>query len=559
MPYPGMPPQRSPFFTMENGSMTVITRALISVSDKTGLAPFAQGLAGQGVHILSTGGTARFLKDAGVSVLDVSQFTGFPEILDGRLKTLHPKVHGGLLGVRGNRPHVVQMQEQGIQPIDLLVVNLYPFEETVARPDCPFEEAIENIDIGGPAMLRSAAKNHESVTVLVDPADYGPVLTEIRQHGGVSPETNFRLARKVFARTAAYDAAISNWLSALDEKRHPIRFPQTLTLQYHKRQEMRYGENPHQQAAFYAEADGGDLSSVSQARQLQGKELSFNNIHDANGAYELVKEFDDAAAVVVVKHTNPCGAALDEDLLAAYRKARDTDPTSSFGGIIACNRPVTRAMAEEIATTFLEAVIAPGFDPEAEKVLSAKKNLRLLVTPSLGQSPTETAKATTSPEKMDMKRVVGGLLLQDRDDRQITEADLNVVTRRAPTKAEMNDLLFAWKVVKHVKSNAIVYVKDLCTVGVGAGQMSRVDASRIAVWKARETARGFERQEDPIVGTVVASDAFFPFADGVEAAAEAGATAVIQPGGSVRDQEVIDAANKAGMAMVFTGCRHFKH
>ncbi|MBF0447625.1 MAG: bifunctional phosphoribosylaminoimidazolecarboxamide formyltransferase/IMP cyclohydrolase [Magnetococcales bacterium] len=539
--------------------MATISRALISVSDKTGLASFAQGLAAQGVHLLSTGGTAQFLKNVGVSVMDVSQFTGFPEIMDGRVKTLHPKVHGALLGLRGHLSHERQMKEHGIRPIDMLVVNLYPFEETVAKPDCTLEQAIENIDIGGPSMLRSAAKNYRSVTVLTDPKDYGRVLAEMRLNGSaVSQATNAQLARKVFARTAAYDAAISNWLSALDEEDKPGLFPEVLTVQYKKEQEMRYGENPHQKAAFYTEANPSDVSSVSQARQLQGKELSFNNIHDANGAYELVKEFSDPA-VVVVKHTNPCGVAVDPDLLAAYQKARDTDPTSSFGGIIACNRVVTKVMATEIASTFVEAVICPGFDVEAQEVLQAKSNLRLLVTPALGQGPAAPRTGRTPPEQMDMKRVVGGLLVQERDERILTEADLKVVTKRAPTDAEMQDLLFAWKVVKHVKSNAIVYVKDLCTVGIGAGQMSRVDSSRIAVWKGKETAKGFERAGNPIAGTVLASDAFFPFADGVEAAAEAGATAVIQPGGSIRDQEVIDAADRAGLAMVFTGFRHFKH
>lgn len=537
--------------------MAKISRALISVSDKSGLAPFAQGLAAHGIEILSTGGTAKFLQDAGVAVLDVSSFTGFPEIMDGRVKTLHPKIHGGLLGVRGNADHEAQMREHSMEPIDMLVVNLYPFEATVANPDCTLEQAIENIDIGGPSMLRSAAKNHRSVTVITDPADYGRVLAEMQENSGsVLAITNSYLAKKVFARTAAYDGAISNWLANLDDDGNQGIFPETFTVQYSKQQEMRYGENPHQKAAFYKEASGTGEPSVSQARQLQGKELSFNNIHDANGAFELVKEFSDPA-VVVVKHTNPCGVAVDSDLLAAYQKARDTDPTSSFGGIIACNRKVNEAMATEIATTFVEAVISPGFDAGALEVLSKKKNVRLLVTPELAGSSAGVQRVP--PESMDMKRVVGGLLLQERDLQKVGEADLKVVTKRAPTPEELKDLLFAWKIVKHVKSNAIVFVKDLCTVGVGAGQMSRVDSSRIAVWKARETAKGFNRECDPVVGTVMASDAFFPFADGVEAAAEAGATAVIQPGGSMRDQEVIDAADKAGLAMVFTGYRHFKH
>jgi phosphoribosylaminoimidazolecarboxamide formyltransferase / IMP cyclohydrolase len=539
--------------------MAKIGRALISVSDKSGLAPFAQGLAEHGIEILSTGGTAKFLKDAGVDVIDVSQFTGFPEMMDGRVKTLHPKIHGGLLGVRGNADHEKQMAEQGMSNIDMLIVNLYPFEAAVAKPGCTLAEAIENIDIGGPSMLRSAAKNHASVTVVTDPSDYERVLGEMDKGGGsVSLETNRFLAVKVFARTAAYDGAISNWLSCLDEDSNPGTFPDYLTVQYQKHQEMRYGENPHQQAAFYKRVGGEESSSVSHAKQLQGKELSFNNIHDANGAYELVKEFSDPA-VVVVKHTNPCGVAVDSDLLAAYRKARDTDPTSSFGGIIACNREVTVAMAEEVSSTFVEAVICPGFAAGAQEVLAAKKNLRLLVTPGLADGPAAKSLQKEQPVSMDMKRVVGGLLLQEQDNQTVTAAELKVVTKRAPSAAEIEDLLFAWKVVKHVKSNAIVFVKDLCTVGVGAGQMSRVDSSRIAVWKARETAKGFERDGDPVVGTVLASDAFFPFADGVEAAAEAGATAVIQPGGSMRDQEVIDAADKAGLAMVFTVFRYFKH
>ncbi len=394
--------------------------------------------------------------------------------------------------------------------------------------------------------------------MLTDPADYELVLSEMRASGGkVSPATNSYLAKKVFARTAAYDAAIANWLSSLDADGKPGIFPEVFTVQYKKQQEMRYGENPHQKAAFYAEAENRESSAVSQAKQLQGKELSFNNIHDANGAYELVKEFTDPA-VVVVKHTNPCGVAVDVDVAAAYRKARDTDPTSAFGGIIACNREVTGEMAKEIAGTFVEAVIAPGFADDAKAELATKKNLRLLVTPEL-TGPDQLPKGRVLPESMDMKRVVGGLLLQERDLQSVAAADLQVVTKRAPTPEEMQDLLFAWKVVKHVKSNAIVYAKDRCTVGVGAGQMSRVDSSRIAVWKAQETAKGFERDGNPIAGTAMASDAFFPFADGVEAAAQAGATAVIQPGGSIRDQEVIDAADKAGLAMVFTGFRHFKH
>ncbi|MBF8271429.1 MAG: IMP cyclohydrolase / phosphoribosylaminoimidazolecarboxamide formyltransferase [Magnetococcales bacterium] len=538
--------------------MPIIHTALISVTDKSGLDRFAQGLVAFGVRILSTGGTARFLKDHGIAVTDVSQHTGFPEMLDGRVKTLHPKIHGGLLGIRGNADHAAQMLANGIEAIDMVVVNLYPFENTVAKADCTLEQAIENIDIGGPAMLRSAAKNFSGVSVISDPLDYDAILAEMNTHGGlVSTATNFRLAKKVFVRTAAYDAAIANWLTALDDDHQPQRFPAVVTLQFHKRQEMRYGENPHQLAAFYEERPTVDHASVSQAKSLQGKELSFNNINDANGAFELVKEFD-TAAVVVVKHTNPCGVALDENLLSAYCRARDTDPVSAFGGIIACNRPVTGPLAREIAKTFVEAIIAPGFDAEARSVLAEKTNLRLLETPPLGMAA-GVGQHAYPLGLMDMKRVRGGMLLQEGDHHILAANDLKTVSRRPPSERELLDLLFAWKVAKHVKSNAIVYARDLTTVGVGAGQMSRVDASRIAVWKARETRQTLKRQEDTLVGSVLASDAFFPFRDGIDAAAEAGATAIIQPGGSIRDQEVIDAANAAGMAMVFTGVRHFKH
>ncbi len=536
--------------------MNVIKRALISVSDKTGLAALGRELNARGVTILSTGGTAQHLEDNGVEVVDVASYTGFPEMLGGRVKTLHPKIHGALLGLRDDAEHAQQMAIHGIEAIDLLVVNLYPFEATVAREGCSLEEAIENIDIGGPSMIRSAAKNHRSVTVLTDPADYGAILEEMAaNNGALSQATNARMALRAFARTAAYDAAICNWLSALDETGKPGPFPEILTLQYHKRQEMRYGENPHQKAAFYADAVATDPLTLAGAQQLQGKALSFNNINDANGAFELVREYEEPT-VVVVKHANPCGVATDDDLVAAYRKARDADPVSAFGGIIACNRPVTGDLAREIANIFTEAVIAPGFDADALEVFTAKKNLRLLrMTPAA-----KTAGKPVSPVvAMDIKRVVGGLLLQDRDQHRLLESGLRVVTGRPPTEAELRDLLFAWKVVKHVKSNAIVYAKELTTVGVGAGQMSRVDSSRIAVWKAGEAARVLKRSGNPVQGSVVASDAFFPFRDGVDAAAEAGARAVIQPGGSVRDEEVIQAANEHGMAMVFTGVRHFRH
>jgi phosphoribosylaminoimidazolecarboxamide formyltransferase/IMP cyclohydrolase len=530
--------------------MSSIKRALVSVSDKTGLPVFCQGLVALGFDIISTGGTARLLKGHGVPVSEVSDYTGFPEMLDGRVKTLNPKIHGGLLGRRDDPKHLAQMKQHNIRPIDLVVVNLYPFEQTVAQKDCPLEEAIEQIDIGGPSMLRSAAKNYRWVTVVTDPADYKRVLNELRTHNGVcTQETNLDLARKVFARTAAYDGAIANWLSSRDAKGTSLPFPTTVTLQYQQVQTMRYGENPHQKAAFFVES-GVTESSVSTARSLQGKALSFNNIHDANGAYELVKEFEQTAAVVV-KHTNPCGVALDEILVEAFRKARDTDPVSSFGGIIAFNRPVDGDTAREISQMFVEAVIAPGFAPEAREIFAAKQNLRLLETPPIERGNIQSG--------WDMKRVVGGLLLQDRDLGGIGLDDLQVVTERDPTNEELNDLMFAWKVVKHVKSNAIVYARNGVTVGVGAGQMSRVDASRIAVWKARETAQYLKREGNPVAGSVVASDAFFPFRDGVDAAAEAGAKAVIQPGGSIRDDEVIKAANEHGMAMVFTDMRHFRH
>ena len=536
--------------------MTLIKRALISVSDKSHLGAFAQGLAHHGVEILSTGGTARYLQEQGIAVRDVAHLTGFPEMLDGRVKTLHPKIHGGLLGVRDNPEHLAQMVEHGIEAIDMVVVNLYPFEAAVARDGCTLTEAIENIDIGGPSMLRSAAKNHRSVTVLVDPQDYSPILEEMATHGGaVSPKSNALLARKAFARTAAYDAAISNWLSALDTEEVPQLFPDVLTVQFHKRQAMRYGENPHQQAAFYVASGNTAQPSLADAKQLQGKALSFNNIHDANGALALVCEFQEPA-VVIVKHANPCGVACHADLSMAYRRARDCDPTSAFGGIIACNRIVSGALATEMTAIFLEAVIAPGFDEEALARFATKKNIRLLLTHSSQEARDLPVPSWTA---MDMKRVAGGMLLQEQDSLLLREADLRVVSQRQPTSDEQRDLHFAWKVVKHVKSNAIVYVRDLYTVGVGAGQMSRVDSSRIAVWKAEETARVLGHSDNPVKGAVMASDAFFPFRDGVDAAAKAGATAVIQPGGSIRDEEVIAAANEHNMAMMFTGMRHFRH
>ncbi|MBF0182717.1 MAG: bifunctional phosphoribosylaminoimidazolecarboxamide formyltransferase/IMP cyclohydrolase [Magnetococcales bacterium] len=535
-------------------STNPIQRALISVSDKTLLELLGQGLAAMGVEILSTGGTARALQAIGVPVREVADFTGFPEMLDGRVKTLHPRIHGGLLGVRDNPEHQSQMAAHDLLPIDLVAINLYPFEATVARAGCTLEEAIENIDIGGPAMIRSAAKNHRFVTVLVDPVDYARVLGEMQGNGGrVSAATNAALARKAFARTAAYDGAIANWLTAQDESGKPGLFPEILTLQYRKQQEMRYGENPHQRAAFYRDATPSGCN-IACARQLQGKELSFNNINDANGAFELAREFDEPT-IAIIKHTNPCGVASDPDLTAAYVRARDADPVSAFGGVIASNRGVDASLAREIAATFVEAVIAPGFSEEARAIFAAKANLRLLES----THPMETARASDDPRAMDLKRVAGGLLVQQADSAPLDAMELRVVSQRHPTEAELSDLLFAWKVAKHVKSNAIVYVKDKSAVGVGAGQMSRVDSSRIAIAKARDVARAKGVEGDPIQGTVMASDAFFPFRDGVDAAAAAGATAVIQPGGSIRDAEVIAAANEHGMAMIFTGVRHFRH
>ncbi len=521
--------------------MAKITRALISLSDKTGIVEFAQTLAGFGVEILSTGGTAKLLRDAGLTVKDVSEFTGFPEMLDGRVKTLHPKVHGGLLGMRSNPAHVAKMQEHDIQPIDMVVVNLYPFEATVAKGDCTLEEAIENIDIGGPTMLRSAAKNHPDVTVITDPADYANVLAELQaSNGAVSKETNFKLAVKVYQRTAAYDAAISNWLGCRTGA-ETAPYPDTLTLQYQLAQGMRYGENPHQSAAFYVEADVKEVS-IATARQLQGKELSYNNIGDTDAALECIKQFNEAPACVIVKHANPCGVAIGSSLLDAYDRAYRTDPESAFGGIIACNRELDAETAKAICDRqFVEVIIAPSVAPAAVEIVTAKKNVRLLVC---------GVWAEKSLPRLDLKRVCGGLLAQDAD--LDLYAELKVVSQRQPTEQEMIDLLFTWRVAKYVKSNAIVYGKGGMTIGVGAGQMSRVNSARIAAIKAEHA--GLEVQ-----GAVMASDAFFPFRDGIDNAASVGITAVIQPGGSMRDAEVIAAADEHGMAMVFTSMRHFRH
>ncbi len=521
--------------------MEKINRALISVSEKTGIVEFSRELARFGVEILSTGGTAKLLRDAGVAVKDVSEFTGFPEMLDGRVKTLHPKVHGGLLGLRDNAEHQAKMQEHGIEPIDMVVVNLYPFEATVAKPDCSMADAIENIDIGGPTMLRSAAKNNRFVTVLVDPADYRLVLGEMAANGGrVSKETNFRLAVKVYQHTAAYDGAISNWLGTRLGEQVDL-YPATMTLQYHKAQEMRYGENPHQTAAFYVEREVAE-ASIATARQIQGKELSYNNIGDTDAALECVKQFSESPACVIVKHANPCGVALGGSLLEAYDRAYKTDPESAFGGIIACNCDLDEATAKAIAERqFVEVIIAPKILPAAAEVMAAKKNVRLL---ECGMWPAK------SLPRLDFKRVCGGMLVQDTDLSIFSE--LKVVSKRAPTDKELQDLLFTWRVAKFVKSNAIVYGKDLMTVGVGAGQMSRVNSARIAAIKAEHAGLSVQ-------GAVMASDAFFPFRDGIDNAAAAGITAVIQPGGSMRDAEVIAAADEHGMAMVFTSMRHFRH
>ena len=519
--------------------MGKVTRALISVSNKDGILDFARELEKLGVELLSTGGTAKLLRDGGVKVKDVSEFTGFPEMLDGRVKTLHPKIHGGLLGRRNDPDHVKQMKQHGIEPIDLVVVNLYPFEQTTARPGCTFEEAIENIDIGGPTMLRSAAKNYTDVAVVVSPRDYGRVLEEIRKTGGVSEKTRFELCRTVFLHTARYDGAISAYLDSQVPAEEKTRFPNILTLQFEKIQNLRYGENPHQQGAFYREFNRKE-PSVSNAKQLQGKEMSFNNFLDANSALELAKEYNGTVAVIV-KHNNPCGVAIAKTQGEAYRRARDCDPVSAFGGVIAFNRMVDIETARELTSTFVEVVVAPEYAPDALAELKKKKDLRLL---DIGP------KVTGTPEGMDMKRLVGGLIYQDRDLGRIGDVrKLTVATKRKPTDDEYEALAFAWKVCKHVKSNAIIFTTNDRTIGIGAGQMSRLDSVRIAVMKA----------QFPLAGTVIASDAFFPFRDGLDEAAKAGATAVIQPGGSLKDEEVIKAANEHGMAMLMTGMRHFRH
>ena len=524
-----------------------IRRALLSVSDKAGLVELGAVLAGRGVELVSTGGTAKALRDAGLTVMDISELTGFPEMMDGRVKTLHPKVHGGLLAVRDNPEHAAAMEAHGIGAIDLVVVNLYPFEATVMK-GAGRDEVIENIDIGGPSMVRSAAKNHAFVTIVTDPADYAGLLAELETHdGATSYEFRKLMAARAFAATASYDAMISQWFAFADQQQ---LFPETLAIMGARAEELRYGENPHQRAALYI-PKGPHGAGIAQARQVQGKELSYNNLADADAALELCAEFrGQAPAVVIVKHANPCGVAQANSLLEAWQGALACDDVSAFGGIVAVNVPLDGPTAEAICAIFTEVVVAPDADEAAIAVFSAKKNLRLLLTGTL-----------PDPRRggLQVKPITGGLLVQTRDNGAITLADLKVVTSRAPSEQELQDCLFAWTVARHVKSNAIVYAKDGITAGIGAGQMNRRDSSRIAALKAAEAAEKFGWAAPRTYGSAVASDAFFPFADGLLAAAEAGATAVIQPGGSMRDAEVIAAANEAGLAMVFTGMRHFRH
>jgi phosphoribosylaminoimidazolecarboxamide formyltransferase/IMP cyclohydrolase len=517
-----------------------IQRALLSVSDKTGLVDFARALATAGVELLSTGGTAKALRDAGLTVIDVSEYTGFPEMLDGRVKTLHPKVHGGILARRDLPEHVATMASHGMPYIDLVCVNLYPFVATVSKPHT-LDDAIENIDIGGPAMVRSSAKNYRHVAIVTDPADYPALIAEMQAHGGaLTDATRFNLAKKAFTHTAQYDGHISNYLTALNDNGDREAFGEQLTLQFSRAQTCRYGENPHQAGAFYIEANA-PAGTIASARQLQGKELSYNNIADTDAALECVKLFDAAPACVIVKHANPCGVAYGANPLEAYNRAYQTDPESAFGGIIAFNGRLDGATAQAIVERqFVEVIVAPEVSPEASAAVAAKKNVRLL----------ECGHWTGAVAQLDMKRVAGGLLVQDAD--VLLHGELKTVTERAPSVAEMDDLLFAWRVAKFVKSNAIVYAKDRMTVGVGAGQMSRINSARIAAIKAEHAGL-------PVPGSVMASDAFFPFRDGIDQAAAAGIKAVIQPGGSMRDDEVIAAANEHGIAMVFTGTRHFRH
>ncbi|MGK6305689.1 bifunctional phosphoribosylaminoimidazolecarboxamide formyltransferase/IMP cyclohydrolase [Variovorax sp. DT-64] len=521
--------------------------ALISVSDKTGILEFAQALHALDIRLLSTGGTAKLLADAGLPVTEVAELTGFPEMLDGRVKTLHPKVHGGLLARRDVPAHMAALAQQGIDTIDLLVVNLYPFEATVAKPDCTLEDAIENIDIGGPAMVRSAAKNWKDVGVLTDASQYAQALAELKAEGQLSRKTKFAFSVAAFNRISQYDGAISDYLSGLQEDGTHALFPAQSNGRFVKLQDLRYGENPHQQAAFYRDLYPAPGSLVS-AKQLQGKELSYNNIADADAAWECVKSFD-TPACVIVKHANPCGVAIGKDAHEAYAKAFKTDPTSAFGGIIAFNRPLDRAAAEAVSKQFVEVLMAPGYAPEALEVFKSKVNVRILeiALPPGGKTAWEQGR-----NLVDVKRIGSGLLMQTADNRELTIDELKVVTKKQPTPQQLQDLLFAWKVAKYVKSNAIVFCADGMTMGVGAGQMSRLDSARIASIKAQHAKLSLQ-------GTAVASDAFFPFRDGLDVVVDAGARCVIQPGGSMRDQEVIDAADERGVAMVFSGVRHFRH
>ncbi len=516
-----------------------IRRALISVSDKTGIVELAQNLSDRGIELLSTGGTAGLIAENGIAVTEISDHTGFPEMMAGRVKTLHPKVHGGILGRRGIDDEV--MRQHDIAPIDLVIINLYPFQQTVANPDCSLEDAIENIDIGGPAMVRAAAKNHADVTIVVDPADYALILGEMESGAnGVSDETRFSLAIKAYEHTAQYDGAIANYFGCMVQKTEDRKFPRSLNLQFHHAQSMRYGENPHQSAAFYTERDNGE-ASVATAKQLQGKALSFNNIADTDAALECVKQFEQPACVIV-KHANPCGVALDDNIHQAYQRAFSTDPESAFGGIIAFNQKLDAATAQAIvARQFVEVIIAPAVDAAASEVIASKENIRLLICGQWQHSPAD---------RYDFKRVNGGLLVQNVD--QALHQKLDVVSETRPDDQQMQDMLFAWQVAKFVKSNAIIYARNKMTIGVGAGQMSRINSARIAAIKAGHA-------ELEVTGSVMASDAFFPFRDGIDAANEVGISAIIQPGGSMRDDEVIQAANEHGIAMVFTGMRHFRH
>ncbi len=520
--------------------MVVIKQALLSVSDKTGIVEFALGLKKLGINILSTGGTAKLLADAGITVTEVSDYTGFPEMLDGRVKTLHPKIHAGILGRRNLPEHVATMQQHDLPNIDLVVVNLYPFAATIAKPDCTLVDAVENIDIGGPTMVRAAAKNHPFVAIVTDPADYDDLLVQLQtNHAALSDATRFSLAKKAFSHTAAYDSTISNYLTARNDDGSSATFPAQINFNFAKVQDLRYGENPHQSAAFYQDING-TAGGIASYTQLQGKELSYNNIADADATWELAKTFEQCACVIV-KHANPCGVAIAETTLTAYQMAFATDPTSAFGGIIAFNRSVDAATAEAVAQQFVEVVIAPDYSPEALRAFSAKPNVRVLTVP-----------LSPSANNYDLKRVGGGLLVQTPDTLNIQADQCRVVTRAQPDAAQLQDLLFAWRVAKYVKSNAIVFCKNGRALGVGAGQMSRVDSTRIAAIKAQNAGLS-------LTGSVVASDAFFPFRDGLDVLAQAGATAVIQPGGSMRDAEVIAAADEHGIAMLFTNYRHFRH